>query len=138
MKDLRIIFNGGASTIDLQQEVENKDLYVQKVLINMVTVKGSDPIYEERGTDLLADSINGKVYSRSGAMHVGNFAALDTIYFIRSQNPDYVTTEPYIVRDVDVDGIAYNNKNHSLSMSVQVSFADDTSTEAVADLPALS
>jgi hypothetical protein len=138
MKDVKIIFNGDASTINLTEEVNDKNLYEQKVLINMVTEKGSDPVYADRGTDLLADSIRGKVYSRSGTIHVGNFAALDTIYFIRNTEPSYVKGEPYTLQDINVSGISYNNEDNVLNLSVQVIYTDETSTEIIADLPALS
>lgn len=138
MKDLKIIFNGDASTIDLNDTVEDKNLYEQKVLINLVTANGTDKVFPTRGTRLLADSIYGRVYSKTGAVHVGNFAALDTIYFIRSTDPKDLQNEPYTINDVNVYTISYNNQENVLNLSVQVVYKDKTSTEVVADLPALS
>lgn len=138
MKDLKIIFDGDASTIELNGLVEDKNLYEQKVLVNMVTENGSDKIFSSRGTKILADSMNGKVYSRTGAVHIGNFAALDTIYFIRSTDPEDIAEENYTLRDINVDGISYNSKDHALNMSVQIVYKDETTTEVVADLPTLS
>lgn len=138
MKDLKIIFDGDASTIELNALVEDKNLYEQKVLVNMVTENGSDKIFPSRGTKMLADSINGKVYNRTGTVHIGNFAALDTIYFIRSTDPADIAEENYTLRDINVDGISYNSKDHALNMSVQIVYKDETTTEVVADLPTLS
>lgn len=138
MKDVKIIFSGDSSTINLTEEVRDKNLYEQKVLVNMVTEKGSDAIHPDRGTDLLADSIRGKVYSRSGTIHVGNFAALDTIYFIRNSEPIDEKGKPYTLQDINVTGISYDNADNVLNLSVQVIYMDDTTTEIVADLPALS
>lgn len=138
MRDLKIIFDGDTSTIDFNSLVEDKNLYEQKVLINMVTENGSDKIFPNRGTKMLADSINGKVYSRTGTVHIGNFAALDTIYFIRSTDPEDIAEENYTLRDINVDGISYNSKDHALNMSVQIVYKDETTTEVVADLPTLS
>jgi biotin carboxylase len=138
MRDIKIIFDGDASTIDLNSLVEDKNLYEQKVLVNMVTENGSDKIFPSRGTKMLADSINGKVYSRTGTVHIGNFAALDTIYFIRSTDPEDIAEENYTLRDINVDGISYNSKDHALNMSVQIVYKDETTTEVVADLPTLS
>lgn len=138
MKGLRIILDGADSTISFNEIVEDKNLYAQKALVNMVTENGSDKIFPTRGTKMLAESINGKVYSRTGIVHIGNFAALDTLYFIRSTDPTEVLGEPYTISNIDVDGISYNNKDHALSFSVQITYKDETSTEVVADLPALS
>lgn len=137
MKDLKITFFGDSTTINLDEKVEDKNLYEQKVLINMVTERGSDPVYEYRGTRLLADAINGKVYSKTGTTHVGNFAALDTIYFIRSTDPEDITNASYTLNDVNVESISYNNIDNVLNLSVQVVYKDETSTEVVADLPTL-
>lgn len=138
MKDLKISFNGDASTIKLNETVDDKNLYEQKVLINLVTARGSDRVFPSRGTKLLADSIYGRVYSKTGAAHVGNFAALDTIYFIRSTDPKDIQNADYLINDVNVYTISYNNQEHVLNMSVQVVYKDNTSTEVVAELPTLS
>lgn len=138
MKDLKIILKGDESTIDLNSIVEDKMLYEQKALVNMVTTKGSDPVFEDRGTDLLIDAIRGKAYSRSGIIHIGNFAALDTIYFIHSTDSEEVAEAEYTIDDINVTGISYNNTDNVLNLSVQIIYTDGTSTETVADLPALS
>ena len=138
MKDLKIIFDGDSSTIDLGAIVDDKNLYEQKVLVNMVTENGSDKVFPNRGTKLLIDSINGKVYSKTGTVHVGNFAALDTIYFIRSTDPADIDGAAYTLSDINVSSISYNNNDHVLNLSVQISYTDETSTEVVADLPTLS
>lgn len=137
MKDIKVIFKGDASEIDLTGEVVDKNLYEQKVLINMVTAQGSDPTYPDRGTNLLLDSIRGKVYSKSGTIHVGNFAALDTIYFLRGTDYEDLYEAPFTVRDINVSTISYNNAENVLHLSVQVTYADATSTEIVADIPEL-
>lgn len=138
MKDLKIILNGDKTTIDLNAAVEDKNLYEQKVLVNMVTVKGSDYIYEDRGTDLLQDAIYGKVYNRASAIHAGNFAALDTIFFIRSTDPEDVVGSDFTVTDINVTGISYVNSTNTLNLSVQVIYEDTTQTETVAEVSALS
>lgn len=138
MKDLKIILNGDKTTIDLNAITEDKNLYEQKVLVNMATSKGSDYIYEDRGTDLLRDAIYGKVYSQSGTVHIGNFAALDTIFFIRSTDPEELDGSDFTVNDINVTGISYVNATHTLNLSVQVIYADDTQTETVAEVSALS
>lgn len=138
MRDIKIILNGDNSTIDLNSIVEDKLLYEQKALVNMVTVNGSDPIFADRGTDLLRDAIYGKVYSSSGTIHIGNFAALDTIYFIKSTDSESVADADYTINDINVGGISYSNATNTLNLSVQVVYDDGTYTETVADITALS
>lgn len=137
MKDIKLILAGDASTIDLTSTVEDKNLYEQKALVNMVTVQGSDPIYSDRGTTMLIDSIRGKAYNRAGIIHMGNFAALDTISFIKSTDQDDIATEDFTIKDINVSAIAYNNNTNTLSLSVQLTYTDATTTEVIAVTPAL-
>lgn len=137
MKDIKLILDGDASTIDLSAEVEDKNLYEQKVLVNMVTAQGSDPVYPDRGTTMLIDSIRGQAYNRAGIIHIGNFAALDTISFIKGTDPEEVASEDFTVRDINVSTISYNNTTNTLSLSVQLTYADETTTEVIAETPAL-
>lgn len=55
MVDFKVIFNGpdGNTRLDLTQSVQDKDVTAQKVLINIPTIKGTDFLYPEKGTNLL-------------------------------------------------------------------------------------
>lgn len=135
MKDIRINFWGGNSTIALTEEVEGKNLYEQKALVNIVTEQGSDTLYPDRGTTMLRDSIQGKVFSYSGATHVGNFAALDTLFFITGNEYEDVkdSDTENLITDMDVIIKDYNNTNGTLSANVRFQFRDETVAEVVAD-----
>ena len=55
----------------------------QNAVVHLLTSEGSDPVFPDRGTTLLRDAVRGAVVNRQGAEHVANFAALDTLFFMR-------------------------------------------------------
>lgn len=157
MKDLRILFNGGDDTrIMFDASVDGKSCIEQQVLVNLVTEQGSDPLYEDRGTTLLEDSINGLAYDTNEAKHVANFASIDTLFFINAQHArlrdslqaaeDALEDEDteaeedeeddeaseVTLSDVDIDLINYSADKGAMELSVAIKFSDDTSTNPVA------
>lgn len=137
MKDLKVVFSGDNSYIDLFSTVEDKNLYEQKALINLVTENGSDKLYDNRGTTLLMDSIRGAVYNKAGTVHVCNFAALDTLFFMKDVEYQDVLGADFTLKDINMDIISYSNTTNTLNVSVQFVFNDDTESNVVADIPTL-
>lgn len=165
MKDVKIVFNGDKSYIDLTASVEGKVNSEQKCLVNLVTENGSDPIYEDRGTTLLADSINGLAYDRLEAIHVANFAALDTEFFMSDvkyvPEGEEVTSDEYnedITEDEDTEDteddveeveepvtddiwsinltpVEVDSYNSNMTITVQITFSDDTTTKSISTIP---
>lgn len=127
MKDVRIHFNGDDDTVfDFRAPVEGKAQVVQKVLLNIATERGSDPLFEDRGTNLLRDSINGLTINKTAAQHTGNFAAVYTKTFILANmwkrdlmgNPERLTA-------INVIPIAYDPVRKALQFDTECKFADD-------------
>lgn len=56
---------------------------VQRALVNLLVVQEKDPIFPDRGTDLLARALGGSLLNIRAAEHAGNFAASDTLHFGR-------------------------------------------------------
>lgn len=146
MKDLKIKFKGDDSVIDLNSYVDGKGTYQQKYLINIVTEQGSDPLYDDRGTTLLQDAINGLAYNYVSAAHVANFAALDTRYFFDSiEYYDSEDDNAYTTTTEDDDGdninavsilpLTINIHNSTLDLSVKFIFNDKTETSTVSSVP---
>lgn len=129
MKDIKVFFNGASgATIDLSQKVEGKSLCEQKCLVNIATEVGSDPIYEDRGTDLMAEAVGGAIVSENDAIHAGNFAALDTMSFVAAHYPtDEETGESGSpLRDLNITTLRI--ENGVLSYAAQLEFTDGSST----------
>lgn len=133
MRDIKIIFNGSSTRIDLEKYVEGKNLYEQKALVNAVTDQGSDPVYPDRGTTMIADSINGNAYDINRAAHIANFAALDTLYFINYQEYAAVQDSPDLIKDIAMSVIEYSGAEGRIRFSAKFTFADDTETKDVVD-----
>lgn len=132
MRDLRIKFNGADGTrLLLDETVEGKLLLQQKYLINTVTTAGSDKIYPDRGTNLLAGAIGGAIIDSTSSMHLGNFAALNTIHFCSYEEHPSVFTQPGYVMQYDLEPLAYDKSTNVLSFKAKFTFNDDTATEDV-------
>lgn len=146
MKDLKIKFKGDDSIIDLNSYVDGKDMYQQKYLVNIVTEQGSDPLYDDRGTTLLQDAINGLAYNYVSAAHVSNFAALDTRYFFDTidyyesdDNDTYTTTtendDGDNINAISILPLTIDIYNSTLDLSVKFIFNDKTETSTVSSVP---
>lgn len=79
MRSIKINFKGNSTYIDFLSEVSGKEALKQKYLVNTLTTKSSDPIFNDRGTDLLATAIGGALITSDNISD--GFAAVDTLYF---------------------------------------------------------
>ncbi len=75
--------DGGDLRIDPSSEVDGFDAVVQSCTVNLLVSKGSDPLFPDRGTDLLTRALSGAVFSSQSARHAANFASVDTLFFSR-------------------------------------------------------
>ena len=161
MRDIKLILKGDDSYIDLTSSVNGKSNTEQKCLVNLVTENGSDFLYPARGTTLLADSINGLAYDKIEATHVANFAALDTEFFLSDVKytpdvpvsetvtykyidgikiPDFTTlkldqTEASDLYELTLTPVEIDSVASRMSLTVQLKFADETTTQAIAEVP---
>lgn len=130
MRDLAIVFNGpdGNTYIDLNNSVEDKNVTAQKVLINVVTVKGSDSLYENKGTDLMQSCIGAAIINNNAMQHIANFAAVSTLYFINDTD-GLAIDDPIGLADVYLKLQGYNAETSTIALSSTVGFPDGTKTE---------
>jgi len=103
MRSLKIQFSKEGSDIDFNSEVTGFDATIQAAMVNMATHKGSDDTYPTRGTDILKRAVSGLLINDREAMHTANFAAVDTVFFVRANEPQasgeklsQITTDPII------------------------------------------
>lgn len=130
MKDIRIKFDGNDGTcFILDKIVEDKSLFEQKYLINTATSQGTDKIYPQRGTNLLASAIGGTIVDWNASMHAGNFAATDTIYFCTYEEHPVVYNSDNYVNTFQLVPAVYDNATHTLYFRAVFSFKDGTSTK---------
>jgi len=122
MKSLKLQFRREGATLVTDEIVEDRDATIQACLVNFATYSGSDPVHTKRGTDLLKRAVTGLLISSQEAMHACNFAAVDTLFFVRAEEHaaskhDKVTailTKPAIVDKT------------SLQVDLQFTFASGT------------
>lgn len=128
MHDIRLNFNGESDTlIDLTAKVEGKALYEQKCLVNLATEQESDPLYPTRGTTILKSCIGGTIISSNAADHVGNFAALNTLMFVRGEDYAAVQSSGDIITQCGLTPVELDET--TLGYTVIFGFADGTKTE---------
>jgi hypothetical protein len=77
-------FTGDRPRLDLNRSLSGFKSSAQRCLINLGTRQGTDPLYEDRGTNLLRDAVSGRMVDANAAQHSANFAAADTYFFERT------------------------------------------------------
>ena len=91
MKGLALVFNKTGCDLNPNAVVQGFQAVVQNGMVNIGTAKGSDPLYADRGTDLLKSATSGIIISDNAASHVANIASVDTLFFCRETDP---STDP--------------------------------------------
>lgn len=130
MTDLKIVFNGENSFIDITSSVKDKQVTEQKCLLNVATIKGSDRLYEEKGTNLFKQCIGGVLIDKNKAAHIGAFAALDTLYFINAtDNLDF--NDPIGLKDIDLNILSHNALSSHAQFECVIYFPDGTKTSNI-------
>lgn len=130
MRDIKIKFNRGSDTrLVLNEAVEGKSLFQQKYLINTVTSKNSDPIFPERGTDLLKILISGAIVDAEQAIHTGNFASTDTEYFCTYEEHSDAYESTSYVDSYALEPVDYDNDRRVLTFQALFNFKDGTQTD---------
>jgi hypothetical protein len=114
----------GKVDFDFNKEVEGFDLTVQNSIVNLVTEKGSDQLFQEKGTSLAQSANKGRVIDTLAIAHECNFAALETLKFQTESEPEELE-EDYRLQnmtvspgDVDQGILKVNTKFESLGGTV--------------------
>lgn len=84
MQTTVVDFTGDRPRLDLNKRISGFKSSAQRCLVNLGTRKGTDPLYEDRGTNLLRDAVSGRMINANAAQHSANFAAADTYFFERA------------------------------------------------------
>ena len=112
MKGIKIQFQQNGASFDFSKPVENFENITQNALINTGTQKGSDPIFEDRGTDLFKDAAKGSLVDVNAATHASNFAALETIIFLQQQG---LVTDDIILAKYELQPVQFTENGLQLN-----------------------
>jgi hypothetical protein len=86
---IKVLLDGkNQCRIDWNTKVDGFGPSMQNTLINLVTNKGTDPAFPDRGTDMLRDTISAQGLLQYAPIHIANFAAAGTLYFERLTSPN--------------------------------------------------
>lgn len=115
MRGIKVNFSAGGASFDFSKPVKDFDVTVQNALVNVGTALGSDPYFEERGTDLLLDGVQGRMVNAAWANHAANFAALKTLVFIQSQDS---ASDPYRLSNFRLQALRFTGQTVELRAKV--------------------
>lgn len=125
MRAIKIHYNGGDDTrILFREETSGKLLQIQKYLLNVATEKDTDPIFPDRGTDLLRTALGGALVSPDTSDD--GFAAVDTLYFCNYEEYPEVFNSDDNVSFFALIPADYQHYKRSLSFAANFTFADGT------------
>lgn len=83
MNGLKVEFTDTGMRLIPDQSISGIMTTAQNALVNIGTSKGSDWAYPNKGTDLLRSSVRDGIPTQTTARHYANFAAVDTLFFLR-------------------------------------------------------
>jgi len=86
MKGLKLIFHTGGADFDFTTPVEDFDCLIQNSLVNIGSMKGTDRVFPDAGTNLFRSALNGALLDTTAAAHASNFAALSTLNFVQAND----------------------------------------------------
>jgi hypothetical protein len=113
MEGLAIEFIKAGAVLAVTKKVADFSTIAQNGMVNIGTEKGSDPLYKKRGTQLYNSGVVGALTTYSDAYHAANFAALDTVFFLKSS--DYAVSEYERVEAVALEPITYTKSQMNIN-----------------------
>lgn len=126
MRDIAIDFKGMCS-LDPGREVVDRNATGQKCLVVALTVRGTDALYPDKGTDLVADFVGVNIVDAETSVHMLNFAALDALYFINAT--DGLEPDAYEgLAEYDLDVMSYDARTATAAIASTVHYPDGSQT----------
>jgi hypothetical protein len=111
MIGLSISFGDDGPKFNFGECVRDFDATVQNALVNVGTRRGSDPLFTDRGTDLVLDAARGRMINLTWANQVSNFAALKTLAFMQSVDTESSSSK---LQDFKLQSVALNDQRVDL------------------------
>lgn len=129
MRGIRINFAATGPVFDFSAPARDFETTVQNALVNVATAAGSDPVFTERGTELLLDAVSGRLVNNTWANHSANFAAVHTLVF--SQTVDD-PADPSSLQNFKLQSA--NIVGQTLKLSAQATSVDGQKTGVLANI----
>ncbi len=105
---------------------------MQKAMVDLATEQGTDPLWPERGTTMLAEAIGGTIISTTSAQHTGNFAAAEVLMFRSAMNYQDIKSDTaqrrHLINSISVDLRDIDVEKQQLMYDVEFIFNDKTKT----------
>ena len=83
-KGLKVDFTENGGSLKTGESVSGDHTSIQNALMNIGTVAGTDKAFPAKGTDLFTTALKRGLPSLADARHAANFAAVDTLFFVRA------------------------------------------------------
>lgn len=107
MRGSKINFGENGPVFDFSAPLVDFDTTVQNAMVNTGMDYGSDPLYPDRGTNLLRDGVQGGMINQLWANHAANFSALLTLSF--SQKTE-IQSNPFKLQSFSLTSVALQNQ----------------------------
>lgn len=78
----------GRLRLNFGEEVAGVQNAVRAACVNLLSVSGADPVFEERGTGLGWRNFASNILTETRGGSLAKFAALDTVFFARGNHDD--------------------------------------------------
>lgn len=105
LEGLSVEFVASGARLDFSSRVSGFGTLAQNGLVNIGTVRGSDPVFPDRGTRLYRSGVVGEITNYNTAYHASNFAAMDTMFFLRRS--DYVDSTHERIKTVKLQPVEF-------------------------------
>ena len=99
---IKLNFSDEGVKILTDEKVDAFDAEVQNALMNIGVLNGSDPIYADRGTTLFIKGLQGRMTNSITAGHEANYAAVDTLFFVREEDP-FTDHDPVNLIELEIE-----------------------------------
>lgn len=87
-KSLLLEFPESGTRLVTSQAASGAANVFQLVAVNLGTIRGSDPVFPEKGTGFFTSVVRGAIGGQASLQHLAQFAALDTKTFVNDFLPE--------------------------------------------------
>lgn len=117
MEGLKLEFGDDGVRILTDERVKDLDADTQNILMSLGTMKGSDQIFPDRGTNLFLRGLQGRLVDEIVAGHEGNYAGADVIFFVSNNDPFDSTRERF--RRILLTPVVFDGQHLEMNLELE-------------------